>query len=215
MRCYRSDWVHQHMRAARCDLAECDLTLLHIRAKTPLISACMRDILLAVKVCHDNHVIHRDIKPENLLLTSDGHFKLADFGLATVAPGPGLHGFCGTPSYMAPELVGSRDRGDGTPRTPYDAKIDVWACGVIMYILLVGYQPYWNDDREELYNQILHYETDYPDDWYGALRLVLISHVSHVSHHAVSHVSCSAGTACPQTPAASCSRCSARTRPYA
>jgi serine/threonine protein kinase len=72
----------------------------------------MRDILLAVQVCHHNNVIHRDLKPENLLLTEDGRIKLADFGLAIVATTTAAHGFCGTPSYMAPELVASRDRGD-------------------------------------------------------------------------------------------------------
>ena len=93
---------------------------------------------------HRNGIIHRDLKPENLLLSSrrkEGAasvIKIADFGLAVRAKqgdGPAWHGFAGTPTYMAPEFWRKR---------PYGAAVDVWACGVVMYILLAGYTPFFS-----------------------------------------------------------------------
>eukprot|EP00041_Stephanoeca_diplocostata_P025491 m.669015 g.669015 ORF g.669015 m.669015 type:complete len:489 (-) comp22758_c0_seq28:302-1768(-) len=121
-------------------------------------SMCLKDMLSAVEACHEKGIIHRDIKPENLLVTADGRFKLTDFGLAIKTNETKFHGFCGTPAYMAPELV---------RRLPYNTAIDVWACGTILYILLVGYQPFWSDKNEELYQQIVSGDLSFPqDDWH-------------------------------------------------
>jgi len=125
----------------------------------------MREILKAVQVCHSNLVMHRDIKPENLLVTATGHFKLADFGLAHIAKEPGFYGFCGTPFYMAPELICSRER-DGAQRTAYGHAVDVWACGVILFILLFGVQPFYDDNREILLRKIVEEDVKYPPEKY-------------------------------------------------
>lgn len=123
-------------------------------------SDCIAQILDAVKLVHAKGIIHRDIKPENLLLTKSKKTKLTDFGLAILTKETKFHGFCGTPSYMAPELV---------ERKPYNTPIDVWACGVVLYILLVGYQPFWADttkNNDELYKVICSGELDFPsEDW--------------------------------------------------
>jgi calcium/calmodulin-dependent protein kinase (CaM kinase) II len=112
-------------------------------------SYCMRQVLDSVSFCHKRNIIHRDLKPENLLLASrekNAAVKLADFGLALeVGSDPSWLGFAGTPGYLSPEVIS---------REPYGPPIDVWACGVILYILLVGYPPFWDEDQKKLYQQI-------------------------------------------------------------
>eukprot|EP00056_Hartaetosiga_gracilis_P014436 m.240565 g.240565 ORF g.240565 m.240565 type:complete len:464 (-) comp15422_c0_seq1:73-1464(-) len=124
-------------------------------------SVSMRQILSALKHCHDRKVIHRDLKPENLLLASheaDAPIKITDFGLAVIMEhGPSYFGFAGTPGYLSPEVI---------RRVPYDTAVDVWACGVILYILLVGYPPFWEEDQKKLYQQIKKCEFDFPSpEW--------------------------------------------------
>lgn len=113
-------------------------------------SHCIQQVLQSIQHCHDNHVIHRDLKPENLLLSSKDRgaiVKLADFGLAieVLDNQPAWFGLAGTPGYLSPEVL---------KKEPYGQAVDVWACGVILYILLVGYPPFWDDEKEKLYLQI-------------------------------------------------------------
>ncbi|KXJ26352.1 calcium/calmodulin-dependent protein kinase type II delta chain [Exaiptasia diaphana] len=125
-------------------------------------SHCIQQVLQSVQHCHENHVVHRDLKPENLLLSSKERgaiVKLADFGLAIeIADGlPSWFGLAGTPGYLSPEVL---------KKEPYGQAVDVWACGVILYILLVGYPPFWDDDKEKLYLQIKQGSYDYPSpEW--------------------------------------------------
>jgi calcium/calmodulin-dependent protein kinase (CaM kinase) II len=103
-----------------------------------------------VNHCHQNGVVHRDLKPENLLLASKAKgaaVKLADFGLAIEVQGDqqAWFGFAGTPGYLSPEVL---------KKEPYGKAVDIWACGVILYILLVGYPPFWDEDQHRLYAQI-------------------------------------------------------------
>ena len=105
-------------------------------------------IVQAIKYCHDKFVVHRDIKPENLLLStenSDSVLKLADFGLAVKTIENILYTECGTPAYIAPEILG--DKG-------YGKAVDMWSIGVITYILLGGYPPFYDEDRNALFNKI-------------------------------------------------------------
>ncbi|XP_078659676.1 calcium/calmodulin-dependent protein kinase type II delta chain-like isoform X5 [Branchiostoma floridae x Branchiostoma belcheri] len=125
-------------------------------------SHCIQQILEAVLHCHQNDIVHRDLKPENLLLASKqkgAAVKLADFGLAIEVNGDqqAWYGFAGTPGYLSPEVL---------RKDPYGKPVDMWACGVILYILLVGYPPFWDEDQHKLYSQIKAGAYDYPSpEW--------------------------------------------------
>ncbi|XP_076174071.1 calcium/calmodulin-dependent protein kinase II isoform X29 [Ptiloglossa arizonensis] len=125
-------------------------------------SHCIQQILESVNHCHHNGVVHRDLKPENLLLASKvkgAAVKLADFGLAIEVQGDAQawFGFAGTPGYLSPEVL---------KKEPYGKPVDIWACGVILYILLVGYPPFWDEDQHRLYAQIKAGSYDYPSpEW--------------------------------------------------
>ncbi|RNA37465.1 calcium calmodulin-dependent kinase type II alpha chain isoform X8 [Brachionus plicatilis] len=125
-------------------------------------SHCIQQILDAVRHCHENSIVHRDLKPENLLLASKNkgaNVKLADFGLAIEVQGDqtAWYGFAGTPGYLSPEVL---------KKEPYGKPVDIWACGVILYILLVGYPPFWDEDQHRLYSQIKAGAYDYPSpEW--------------------------------------------------
>ncbi|CAC42327.1 Calcium/calmodulin-dependent protein kinase type II [Caenorhabditis elegans] len=124
-------------------------------------SHCIQQILESIAYCHSNGIVHRDLKPENLLLASKAKgaaVKLADFGLAIeVNDSEAWHGFAGTPGYLSPEVL---------KKDPYSKPVDIWACGVILYILLVGYPPFWDEDQHRLYAQIKAGAYDYPSpEW--------------------------------------------------
>uniref|UniRef100_A0A8D2ZVZ1 calcium/calmodulin-dependent protein kinase n=1 Tax=Scophthalmus maximus TaxID=52904 RepID=A0A8D2ZVZ1_SCOMX len=125
-------------------------------------SHCIQQILEAVLHCHQIGVVHRDLKPENLLLASKlkgAAVKLADFGLAIEVQGEqqAWFGFAGTPGYLSPEVL---------RKDPYGKPVDMWACGVILYILLVGYPPFWDEDQHRLYQQIKAGAYDFPSpEW--------------------------------------------------
>lgn len=107
-----------------------------------------QQLIDAVAHCHSKGVYHRDLKPENLLLDADGKLKVSDFGLSALPQqGVGLlHTTCGTPNYVAPEVL--RKQG-------YDgAAADVWSCGVILYVLMAGYLPFNEIDLPTLYEKI-------------------------------------------------------------
>ncbi|XP_067117689.1 calcium/calmodulin-dependent protein kinase type II delta 1 chain isoform X1 [Osmerus mordax] len=125
-------------------------------------SHCIQQILESVSHCHQNGIVHRDLKPENLLLASKlkgAAVKLADFGLAIEVQGEqqAWFGFAGTPGYLSPEVL---------RKDPYGKPVDMWACGVILYILLVGYPPFWDEDQHRLYQQIKAGAYDFPSpEW--------------------------------------------------
>uniref|UniRef100_A0A8C0FV32 calcium/calmodulin-dependent protein kinase n=1 Tax=Bubo bubo TaxID=30461 RepID=A0A8C0FV32_BUBBB len=125
-------------------------------------SHCIQQILESVNHCHLNGIVHRDLKPENLLLASKSKgaaVKLADFGLAIEVQGEqqAWFGFAGTPGYLSPEVL---------RKDPYGKPVDMWACGVILYILLVGYPPFWDEDQHRLYQQIKAGAYDFPSpEW--------------------------------------------------
>jgi serine/threonine protein kinase len=109
-----------------------------------------RQLISAVRYCHARGVFHRDIKPENLLLDEAGALKVADFGLGAEASGGGgkllRHTLCGTPAYVAPEILSRRG---------YDpAKVDIWSCGVVLFVLAAGYLPFNDASLVNMYRKI-------------------------------------------------------------
>ncbi|NXO22947.1 DCLK2 kinase, partial [Cisticola juncidis] len=146
-------------------------------------SAMVYNLASALKYLHGLSIVHRDIKPENLLVCeySDGtkSLKLGDFGLATVVEGP-LYTVCGTPTYVAPEIIAE---------TGYGLKVDIWAAGVITYILLCGFPPFRSENnlQEDLFDQILVGKLEFPSPYWDNITdsaKELISLMLHVNAEA-------------------------------
>lgn len=120
------------------------------RLKEEVAQKYFRQLISAVDFCHSRGVYHRDLKPENLLLDENENLKVTDFGLSALAESKRqdglLHTTCGTPAYVAPEII-SRRGYDG-------AKADIWSCGVILYVLLAGYLPFHDSNLMEMYRKI-------------------------------------------------------------
>ncbi|KAL4303818.1 hypothetical protein GQ457_10G002480 [Hibiscus cannabinus] len=109
-----------------------------------------QQLISAVDFCHSRGVYHRDLKPENLLLDEDGNLKVTDFGLSAftehLKQDGLLHTSCGTPAYVAPDVIGKKG---------YDgSKADIWSCGVILYVLLAGFLPFQDDNLINMYKKI-------------------------------------------------------------
>ncbi|KAJ4719189.1 Non-specific serine/threonine protein kinase [Melia azedarach] len=109
-----------------------------------------QQLISAVGYCHSRGVFHRDLKPENLLVDENGNLKVSDFGLSAVRDQIRtdglLHTLCGTPAYVAPEIL-SKKGYDG-------AKVDVWSCGVILFVLTAGYLPFNDPNLMNMYKKI-------------------------------------------------------------
>ncbi|GMG98843.1 hypothetical protein Nepgr_000683 [Nepenthes gracilis] len=128
-----------------------------------------QQLINAVDYCHSRGVYHRDLKPENLLLDAHGNLKVSDFGLSALSQQVRddglLHTSCGTPNYVAPEVLD--DKG-------YDgATADLWSCGVILFVLLAGYLPFDEPNLMNLYKKISAAEFTCPP-WlsFGARKLI-------------------------------------------
>ncbi|KAI8973883.1 kinase-like domain-containing protein [Pilobolus umbonatus] len=103
------------------------------------------EVILAIEYMHSKNVIYRDLKPENLLLDSQGHIKITDFGFAKHVPDI-TWTLCGTPDYLAPEIIQSKG---------YGKAVDWWSLGVLVFEMLAGYPPFYDDDHLKLYEKIL------------------------------------------------------------
>ncbi|GER24510.1 CBL-interacting protein kinase 12 [Striga asiatica] len=120
------------------------------RLKEDVARKYFQQLISAVAFCHARGVYHRDLKPENILLDDDGNLKVSDFGLSAISEQikqDGLfHTFCGTPAYVAPEVLS---------RKGYDAaKVDIWSCGVILFVLMAGYLPFHDQNVMSMYKKI-------------------------------------------------------------
>jgi len=119
----------------------------------------IRQILEAVDYMHSNGVAHRDLKPENLLCSGKDNMdiKITDFGLSKSFGESTLQTACGTPDYVAPEVLLGK---------PYDSSVDIWSVGVITYILLCGFPPFYGKDNQEIFEKIMQAKFDFPSpDW--------------------------------------------------
>ncbi|EED90504.1 myosin light chain kinase [Thalassiosira pseudonana CCMP1335] len=118
----------------------------------------------SIGFCHSKSVAHRDLKPENLLLRAednDSDIKIADFGFAKKVLTPNsLTTQCGTPGYVAPEIL------EGVP---YDTKSDMWSLGVIIYILLGGYPPFIEQNQRELFRKIRKGQYEFHEEYWGSV----------------------------------------------
>ncbi|CAK9858588.1 unnamed protein product [Sphagnum jensenii] len=129
-----------------------------------------QQLIEAVDYCHSRGVYHRDLKPENLLLDTDGNLKISDFGLSAlpqqVREDGLLHTTCGTPNYVAPEVI--NDKGY------HGASADIWSCGVILFVLMAGYLPFDETNLMTLYKKIYRAEFSCPA-WFSnsARKLIL------------------------------------------
>lgn len=113
------------------------------------------EIISALGYLHSNGIIYRDLKLENLLLDKDGHIKIADFGLCKedITYGRTTKTFCGTPEYLAPEVLEDSD---------YGRAVDWWGTGVVMYEMICGRLPFYNRDHDVLFGLILAEEVKFP-----------------------------------------------------
>uniref|UniRef100_A0A7N6A9Z7 non-specific serine/threonine protein kinase n=1 Tax=Anabas testudineus TaxID=64144 RepID=A0A7N6A9Z7_ANATE len=113
------------------------------------------EIVSALEYLHSRDVVYRDLKLENLMLDKDGHIKITDFGLCKegITPEATMKTFCGTPEYLAPEVLEDND---------YGRAVDWWGLGVVMYEMMCGRLPFYNQDHERLFELILMEEIRFP-----------------------------------------------------
>ncbi|KAJ0711122.1 putative protein kinase CAMK-CAMKL-CHK1 family [Helianthus annuus] len=139
------------------------------RLKEDVARKYFQQLICAVDFCHNRGVYHRDLKPENLLLDEYENLKVTDFGLSAHAECTRLDGLlhttCGTPAYVAPEVIGRRG---------YDgAKADIWSCGVILFVLLTGKLPFNDSNIMQMYKKISKAEYKCPHSFPPEVRRLL------------------------------------------
>jgi len=126
-------------------------------------------VVLMLEHLHSNNVVYRDLKPENLLIDSMGYLKLSDFGFAKIVK-ERTYTLCGTPEYIAPEILRNQGHGKGA---------DWWALGVLIYEMLVGIDPFNANDPMEIYKRILSVDLKFPTKFYKDGRS-LIKHLLQI-----------------------------------
>eukprot|EP01065_Artemidia_motanka_P026754 TRINITY_DN31_c0_g1_i5.p1 TRINITY_DN31_c0_g1~~TRINITY_DN31_c0_g1_i5.p1 ORF type:complete len:447 (+),score=167.24 TRINITY_DN31_c0_g1_i5:84-1424(+) len=117
------------------------------RFDEPQARTYFQQLVYGLQYLHANDIAHRDLKPENLLLDAEGHLKIADFGFSRLLNNQQLlQTVCGTPNYMAPEVLKERGYNGITA--------DIWSCGVILFVMLAGYLPFDDPNMNALFNKI-------------------------------------------------------------
>lgn len=139
------------------------------RLKEDVARRYLQQLVSAVSFCHARGVYHRDLKPENILLDEDGNLKVSDFGLSAISEHnqDGLfHTFCGTPAYVAPEVLARKGYAA--------AKVDIWSCGVVLFVLMAGYLPFHDHNVMAMYKKIYKGEFRCPK-WFSPELVKLVT----------------------------------------
>lgn len=124
-----------------------------------------RQLIEGIAYCHQNHIAHRDLKPENLLLDVNDNLKISDFGLSGIAnTNSMLSTICGTPHYVAPEVLTGKYEGK---------KADIWSCGIILFVMLSGCHPFDGETVNDLFKRIENLEFKYPSYFSSGARALL------------------------------------------
>jgi serum/glucocorticoid-regulated kinase 2 len=125
------------------------------------------ELLSALEHLHSFNVVYRDLKPENILLDYTGHIALCDFGLCKLNMGEQekTNTFCGTPEYIAPELLRSQG---------YTKTVDWWTLGVLLFEMMTGLPPFYDENVETMYQRILHDPLQFPPDMGGEARSIIV-----------------------------------------
>lgn len=110
------------------------------------------EILMALGYLHSHKIVYRDLKPENLLIDREGHMKITDFGFAKIVEDR-TWTLCGTPEYLAPEIIQSKGHGKA---------VDWWALGILIYEMLSGYPPFYDESAYLIYTKVLAGKFDFP-----------------------------------------------------
>ncbi|PRW55916.1 CBL-interacting serine threonine- kinase 3-like [Chlorella sorokiniana] len=146
-----------------------DRVVAHGPMKEPAARRVFSQLLDAVGYCHQQGIYHRDLKPENVLLDSDGHVKLSDFGLGALPRADTqsdlLRTTCGTPNYVAPEVLAKKGYRGGPA--------DVWSLGVVLYVMLAGCLPFDEDDLPTLFAKVMAAQCEVPP-WLSADAVALL-----------------------------------------
>ena len=131
-------------------------SLLRGKVSFPLLQAkfYIAHIVTIFEYLHRKNIIYRDLKPENILITKTGYLKLTDFGFAKFLDGGKTYTLCGTPEYLAPEII--MNKGHGKP-------VDWWTMGVLLYEMLVGIDPFNDEDPMMIYQKIIKGKIYYPN----------------------------------------------------
>lgn len=148
------DDTYLHMVIDLCESKDLYQQISRSPISEPEAASTITPLLEAIHHCHLRGVAHRDIKPENVLFDSRNRLKLADFGSAEwFSDGRAMRGVVGTPYYVAPEVLAGRE---------YNEKVDVWSAGVILYIMLSGFPPFYGDSPAEIFESVLRGNLRFP-----------------------------------------------------
>lgn len=137
------------------------------------------EVVLALEYLHRMNIIYRDLKPENILIDEEGHVRLTDFGLSKESTGFHTYTICGTPEFMAPEIL---------QKQGYSDEVDCWALGVLLYEMLVGKHPFYHPNQMQMYNNIIYAQPHYPEDLSTNAKSLLVGLM-----HKVPYKRCGAG----------------------
>ena len=168
-----------------------------IRPPPPAPRSLPLQVVSAVAFLHEKCIVHRDIKPDNLVFESrapDSPIKLIDFGYAGhCSSDKPLRGLCGTPDYAAPEILTwyTTDKSKKAQGTPYGAPVDMWSLGVVLYILLCGFPPFYGDDDEQMFGLIRAGSYSFPEASACSTNTSTSAHI-HRSTHPPQHTSTAA-----------------------